>query len=465
VTRAPLGILLLLLLAAGCGSTERSIAKGQSALQAGDPQAAAAAFTEALGRAPNRADAWLGRAQARLKAGDQAGALSDLRKAVTLDPKLTEGWRLLGAQEPDAKTRAAAWTHVLAEKPDDLDARRARGKERIALGDAKGATEDLSAWLETHADDQEAQGWYGEALLGVDRPYDAYDAFQKSLSPASNTPRALHLVKKRARSGDGKAMTFLARVGEPPDDYVDLAQTLYDSHRLQPALEEVRKALAVYKGPSPDRARALALSAAIREGLLDDPTFAATRGAVGTLERGRVLEDAIKQCDESLAIAPSPTCYRTEGKARMDLKQPARALQAFTKAIELDPTDVQARRWRTRVAENRKRWEIVVLDADALESEGKIDVELLIRRANAKDALDTFTEAQAKADLDKAVAMARQEGRASPELYTALKARGFFEANHNHPAEALADLKEAKPLRPMRDEELEERLALLEASQ
>ncbi len=460
--RRPWLPILATVLLLACGSAESSLEAGRAALVSGDAAGAEEHFTSALTRTPDRADLWLARGQARLALGRTEDALSDLRKAVALEPALLEGWRVLAANEVRVVDRLAAWDRVVAANPDDLAARKGRGLERLAAGHGMEAAEDLGAWVAAHPDDPEAAAVHGDALLAAGDPYAAYAAYQKSRTPASRLPRAIHPIKGRARAGDGAALTFLTKIGERSDDYLDLAQGLYDQGRLQQALEEVRKAGVVHKDPTPERARALALSATIREGLLDDPSFAATRGAASALERGRVYEDVIKECEESLSIAPNALCHRTIGHARLELKQPDEAVAQLSSAILLAPTDLKARRWRIEAASAAERWALVVEDVDALEAAGTSDVELLLRRGEARSHLaPTFTQAQARADYDRAVAQALQVGRAGPKVYVALKARGLYLAGQGEVAAAREDLLQARTLRPMRDEEVEQALAAL----
>lgn len=446
-----------------CGGAESGVERGNAALSAGDATTAVAEFTAALEVAPGRADAWFGRGKANLALKDEPTALSDLRKAVAIEPTLLDAWRILAEREPEATARLAAIEQVVTLAPDDLDARKDRAVLWTETGRSADAITELEAWLAQHAEDKEVWGLYGDALLAADRPYDAYEAYQNGTNKSSREPRAFAAIKRRARSGDVEAMTFLRRKNEPVELYVEQAQALYEAGRMQAALEAGRKALAVNVEPNRERALSLALTAAAHAGLLVDETFIATRGGSSAMERERAFKEIVENCEESIAIEPTALAWRTAGFARLQLDQDARALDSFTNAVILDPTDLKAHRWRAEAAEAKGRYDIVVEDVDAIEKLGKIEVEDLLLRARARGATPG-EEAHAKADLDRAVAIAEAAGKASSGLYPSLKARGMYFAAQGNPEAAKADLTRARALRPIRDEELEAMLASLGGS-
>ena len=98
--QAAVAVLMLLVIAAGCGRPEDKKAKfysrGRALYEKADYVRAGLEFKNALQIDPKYADAYFMLGQVALKQGDPRGAYSNLSKAVTLDPGNVQARLLLG---------------------------------------------------------------------------------------------------------------------------------------------------------------------------------------------------------------------------------------------------------------------------------------------------------------------------------------------------------------------------------
>jgi len=445
-----------------CSGADAHLERGQAALSGGDVALAAQEFSRAIEKDPERADAWIWRGKARLRAGSTADALEDLRHAVEIDPNAAEAWRLLAENDTSPEARADACDHFLALRPEVIEVHLLRGQDRLATGDLTGAGEDFEAYLTGRPDDDSAWKLLGDVRLAQDRPYEAYDAYHKGVSRAANEPRALHVIKARARSGDAEARDYLRSVGETEEPYLEIAARLYDAGRIELAMDAARKAVSVNRDEPIPRARALAYTASARARLVTDQSFAGTRGAATPLERERVLKEAIRECEESLEIEPSVLCYRTVGHANAELGRHARAIASFTQALEIAPDDGESRWSRAQAAYERERWDMVIEDVDALEKCGQASVDAILLRGRAKEHDPDIPLEETLVDFDKAVALSMKTGSPGAGAYDALKERGLYYAKTLQYDLAYKDLARAKGMRSIRDEDVEH--ALLEVT-
>lgn len=114
------------------------MSRGARELAAGADKDAIEDFGDALTLAPNLADAWRARAQARYAAGDGDGAVADLLEALRLEPHDFLAYRLLTdicVKQQDWKAALHAWQKLLAIDPKTADgAQRLRQLRVHALG-------------------------------------------------------------------------------------------------------------------------------------------------------------------------------------------------------------------------------------------------------------------------------------------------------------------------------------------
>lgn len=117
----------------GSATVELLMARGQSALQAGDTATARKVIESVTKLAPDYAEGWHIQAQLQAAAGDDAGALLSLQKSVALNPRSFSA--LAGLAEMlgdygDKKGALALYRKVLVLNP--MDERAIRAVRRLA---------------------------------------------------------------------------------------------------------------------------------------------------------------------------------------------------------------------------------------------------------------------------------------------------------------------------------------------
>jgi Tfp pilus assembly protein PilF len=105
------------------------MSQGLRQANAGTPDEAVAAFSDAIVLDPTLAEAWHQRAIARFKSGDTVGAVRDIEQTLKLEPRHFGAWRTLeriAEGREDWKAAYDAWRHVL-----DIDPRTPNGDDRL----------------------------------------------------------------------------------------------------------------------------------------------------------------------------------------------------------------------------------------------------------------------------------------------------------------------------------------------
>jgi tetratricopeptide (TPR) repeat protein len=114
---------------AGTPAVTLLMSRGLRESNAGAPEDAVAAFSDAIVLDPTLAEAWHQRAIARFKFGDTAGAVRDIQETLKLEPRHFGAWRTLeriAEGREDWKAAYDAWRHVL-----DIDPRTPNGEDRL----------------------------------------------------------------------------------------------------------------------------------------------------------------------------------------------------------------------------------------------------------------------------------------------------------------------------------------------
>ena len=286
---------------------------GELLLLAGDPSGAELAFDRAVASAPDRAEGYTGRGEARLERQDHAGAQLDLERAVALDPDYRSAHYLLGralqgsGQESDAERELALGAGGTKRPlPDALAGDAARFAvsrvERLEFaaasleqGKPKQALPSINAVLESFPTDEQALAFRAQALVQLERWEPALEATERALE---HHPENFHAWVDRAiaalhlgRVEDARAALEHANELKPQSFYVHL---YFSSYHL--ATGDAPAALA-----SAERARDLApgrveVHIALGRSLL----------ATGEVDRARAaFEDALE-------LAPENTVARAE---------------------------------------------------------------------------------------------------------------------------------------------------------
>ncbi|HEX8953623.1 MAG TPA: tetratricopeptide repeat protein [Polyangia bacterium] len=268
---------------------------GSRKLQAGDADAAIAAFTSAKQKAPKDPRPHYLTAVALQKKGDAAGAEKELRAALALDPKLAEVRNELGALLNERRRWGEATTELkraVADKPD-------LGEAWFNLGQAAAMQKDCATALDAYAHatrlaPTDADGFINQSV-----------AARKCEKLPEATAAARQAVKLAARS---------------PQAHLNLGLALEASGKLADAAAEYDVATRL----KPDYATAW-WSLGLVDGKLKKPD-----AAIAALDKARTL---------------SPTAARIAdlGVAWRDKGDLAKAESLFREAVAKDPRYTPAR--------------------------------------------------------------------------------------------------------------------------
>jgi tetratricopeptide (TPR) repeat protein len=231
------------------GSAPLQHGLGELLLLAGDPSAAELAFDRAVAAAPECAEGYAGRGEARLEQRDGAGARADLERALAIDPDYQSARYLLGRALRELGQHSAAERElalgaggVKRPLPDALadDATRfavsrverleyaaaslEQGKPRQALLASNAVLEDFPA-------DEQALTCRAKALIQLERWQPALEATDQALA---HHPQSFHAWLDRAiaalhlgRTVDARAALERARELKPQSFYVPLYFSSY----------------------------------------------------------------------------------------------------------------------------------------------------------------------------------------------------------------------------------------------
>ncbi len=210
-------------------------------------------------------------AERLFSAGDLTAAESTLEQAIASFPDSADAYRLLGevtAADGDSAKAVASFSRAIAHDPNDQRALRQRGIAYLELEDARRALADFDRVIQLNPDNLEAYVLRGQARARVGLFLAAIsDADRVVERAATSEMRARGIWLRgvvRTRSGDlrGGVNDFTRFLELVPNDhkaYEARGRTLASDGRLDDALLDLRKALAV----RPDDAGPLLLIAQI----------------------------------------------------------------------------------------------------------------------------------------------------------------------------------------------------------
>jgi tetratricopeptide (TPR) repeat protein len=118
-------------LQAGSPAVRLLLSQGTQDLQADDPNGALNVLDDALVLAPDYAEAWLDRAQAKFHAGDYRGAIRDIEATLEREPRQFVALQTLSRiaeAQGDWKGALAAWQKAL-----EIDPRTPNAQERLQM--------------------------------------------------------------------------------------------------------------------------------------------------------------------------------------------------------------------------------------------------------------------------------------------------------------------------------------------
>ena len=213
---------------------------GQSLRAAGQAEAAAAAYDQALERNPNRPEALIARAALHLAAGETAAATGKLLRCCGVAPDRAEAWDLLGLtfrRSGELALAETAFAEASRHEPHRLDyaLRRAEAAQDAGTGEAERARLDLCASADpTNPVPHAARG---VLLHRAGRGPEAIEALEAAaaLAPENAAIARLHagLLARSPRVQEAAA-AFARAIARDPDDprlQNDHAAVLMRMHR------------------------------------------------------------------------------------------------------------------------------------------------------------------------------------------------------------------------------------------
>ena len=161
------------------------VAKGAVVSEQGNNSQAIEAYSQAIDREPNHAEAYYQRANARYDQGDLPGAIADYTKVIDINPEHVVAYYQRGVSrynQGDQQGALVDFDRYISFVPDDIDGYYSRGITRRALGDLKGTFADFDQTVQLAPDDAKAYYNRGLARAGLkDLPGTLAD-FERAIS-------------------------------------------------------------------------------------------------------------------------------------------------------------------------------------------------------------------------------------------------------------------------------------------
>lgn len=418
--------------------------------------------------------------QARSR-GDLATAEAELVQSLAANPRYLAAHMALGdlrlSQDRYADARES-YTSALELREASIDAHRGLAQADMGLGLADEALShatravelaDSRTFPESHS---EAWALLGDVYLQLDRADDARDAYEGALQEwAGNTHARIRLAQLRADAGDvNGAMTLLARAEEfedNPDRLLVLGEVFLDLRAWERAVDALTRAHDLE--PENDRVLHRLAEAHLRAGRRDvgiqlaseviqrNPSYLDVRPVRG---RGELMRGAsgvdIARADAEMVLAAEPDhvpallllgdvevaeAERERGVGRLDAAQLhfAAALQAYRRALDAAPHDLDAIDRIARLHHIRAEWaEVIdvltpVIDRPDREEDWlELLVDALLASDRPTDALPLYSELANERSADHALnlevaRLALQHPGALPAETTLAHARSAVE--------------------------------------
>ncbi len=416
-------------------------------------------YNKAIALQPDQAEARVRRAALLVKLGQKAEALADIQEALRLQPNLEDA-RLFEAEmnlDAGAYDVALSQLNALIEQQPTARAHFDRGRLLLQVRDMPRALGEFSravemdptygkAWLE-RGKAEHLLGRYDEAIGSMKRLLSLRPAESVAYAWTGRSQAALGLTDSAlATFEQGKAI-------DPAQTTISLylAETLFESGQVEPAMEEVTMLL-MRARPS---AEALLLRGRIQ--VERNQLYA----ALGDMDRAISLEPQLAQA----YVARAMLRYRLKDvpRAQQDLEEAIRlktqdpgayllraeilagtnqyndVLELFARAIELDSSRAESFEARGAFLQRFHREEQALADFQRAASLGASSPGLLLRRGQSYAALGKVNEAMI--DLNQVV-------RAWPDSAKAYCARGGLYQQTGQNDQAQQDFQKAVELEP-----------------
>lgn len=303
--------------------------RAQELAQQGDNPGAIAFYDRAIALAPQDAELYYQRGNARLNQGERQEAIADYTEAIKLQPNYGNAYYNRGLANyamGNHGNAIADFAKVLELNPDDADAYHRRGLSYYETENYKLAIKDYSTTIRLQPKNADAYTSRGLAkAMAGDKPgalSDYTEALKLSPNDARiyyNRSRArFHLADYRGAVEDAKKAIDLKP--NDADAYVNRCSAYLN-------LEEYSRALA-------DCTKAIALNPKDEE--------AYNNRCIARLNMGE-YQRAAEDCSITIGInSDSAKAYSNRGLARFESGDRQGAIEDFTAAIRLNPSDAVA---------------------------------------------------------------------------------------------------------------------------
>lgn len=313
---------------------------------------------------PGQPEAWLAVAKLQaLPGGDQKKAAEAASRVIEMagdNPQLlAEAYMLRGDLTQDNDQALADLTKAIELRPDDPVALRLRGQAYLKANQAEKALADFEAALEKDPDSVPTLEAKIDALLELERFEDAEKVCDQIEKLSPNSAEALfHRARVAAVKKEfEKALEILNRAAklDPKNPAVLMirAAVLQELKKTDEALQDVNEALKLRPGnPALLRLRAaiLAGSGKFSEAIADLEEVRKTQSAEDeitlTLQLGLLYSaqkfygKAVEQFTKVLEMDPkNVAALRGRGDALLSMGRQAEAIKDYEKALEIDPND------------------------------------------------------------------------------------------------------------------------------
>lgn len=233
---------------AGTDSVRPQIFAGRIELQAGDREAARAAFEAVLERDPGNIDANGGLAALALVASDMEGArkrFNDTLEAHPGDLKTLMNIAVIEEQAGDLAAMEAALETAVEANPQALPPRVALARYRTSQGQAREAVRLLGEVRDDYAGDYTLHQALAAAYLASEQPGLAMDSGRKMLELRPDDPGTLAQVARieQANSRPKRAREHLEKALSLAPDNTDLRKLLVETLLLQNELTRAQAEL------------------------------------------------------------------------------------------------------------------------------------------------------------------------------------------------------------------------------
>ncbi|KAI4372460.1 hypothetical protein MLD38_010687 [Melastoma candidum] len=318
--------------------SEEAKAKGNAAFSSGDYASAIRHFTEAISLSPNPNHVlYSNRSAAHASLGDFPSALEDARKTVELNPSWPKGYSRLGAAHVGVKDYAAAVDAY--QKGLELDP--ANEALKSGLADAQAAVRSRSRGGGEGMGNPFGDIFKGQemwAKLTADpatRGYLAQPDFVKIMKEIQRNPNSLNLYLKDQRVMKAIGVLLNVNFQAPPEGAEDVEMT-----------EENR-------GEKRDEGK--------------PPQSSATAPA----EEMEIEEELGEEEKEKTTKKERAKKEKEEGNAAYKKKDFNKAIECYSKAIELDDEDISFLTNRAAVYLEMGRYEDCIKDCDKAVERGR----------------------------------------------------------------------------------------------